>query len=258
VKKSGPDSRKTVKAMRELDRILSVLIEELERKKLDDNVNVVILSDHGMAASTKVIELEKHVDFNDVEKAVGEGTFAMVAPEKKKMDNVYQQLRQANVKGLNVYKKDKLPKRFHIRESDLVLPIVLTADEGYVINLPEIKNKVYPGEPQDQQGYNGYDPDDVDEMNTIMYAFGPDFRADFEAEPIRQVDHYNLLCHLTGVKPKPNDGVWGRVQQLLKSEEPEDSDENDSSEEDGDNAASQTTLSLLLVALVTLRMALFK
>lgn len=42
-------------------------------------------------------------------------------------------------------------------------------------------------------GHHGYDADHVDEMNAIMLAFGPDFRVGYEAEPIRQVDHYSKL-----------------------------------------------------------------
>lgn len=104
---------------------------------------------------------EKYVDFNDLDKVVGDGAFVMIQPEKRKTDDVsalwrqyvannifdftfmnanvsffkvYDQLLQASVRGLNVYKRDKLPKKLHLRDSEMVLPIVLTADEGYVIN----------------------------------------------------------------------------------------------------------------------------
>lgn len=71
-----------------MDRILFELMEELHEKKLDEKVNVVVLSDHGMTTSSKMINLEKYVDFNDIEKVLGEGAFAMISPEKKKTDNV--------------------------------------------------------------------------------------------------------------------------------------------------------------------------
>lgn len=114
---------------------------------------------------------------------------------------------------------------------------------------------MYPGgEPQEQEGHHGYDPDHVDEMNAIFYAFGPDFRDGYEAEPMRQVDHYNLFCHLIGIKAKPNDGVWGRVQRVLKSEESVESSEEtkESDEDDDDNGAQTVALSTLLVIVVSL------
>lgn len=86
--KHGPNSRKTVKAVREVDNILVELMEEIEEQGLSEKVNVVIISDHGMTTSTKTINLEKYVDFNDIDKVVGDGAFAMIAPEKRKVDSV--------------------------------------------------------------------------------------------------------------------------------------------------------------------------
>ena len=31
------------------------------------------------------------------------------------------------------------------------------------------------------------------------------------------VDVYQIFCHLLGIKPNPNDGVWDRVSGLLRN-----------------------------------------
>lgn len=89
-RKFGPDSKRTKKAFRTIDKILDDLLDQLEEKKLADSVNVVILSDTGMVSSNnqRVINLEKYVDFNDIVKLVGEGAFVMIQPEKRKTESV--------------------------------------------------------------------------------------------------------------------------------------------------------------------------
>ena len=118
---------------------------------------------------------------------------------------------------------------------------------------PGIKNKVFPEASSNlAQGHFGYDPDHVEEMNAIFYAFGPDFRQGYASDSIRQVDFYNLFCHLVGIKPKNNDGHWGAVQRLLRSEESAQSE----SDESEDNGTTLNVLSTLLVLLVTLRLTI--
>lgn len=87
-RKNGPDSRKTKKALREVDDILDDLLEEMVKKEVADDINLVVLSDHGLTTSNRVIRLEKYLDFNDIEKVVGEGAFVMIQPERKKTDHV--------------------------------------------------------------------------------------------------------------------------------------------------------------------------
>ncbi|CAG2118376.1 unnamed protein product, partial [Medioppia subpectinata] len=114
---------------------------------------------------------------------------------------VYQELRQAEIKGLNVYKKDNIPEKFHFKNNKNVLPILLTTDKGYLIQAPRIKSKVYPDYERSEDnepkgGGHGFDADYVDEMRAIMYGFGPSFRRNYVSEPLEMVDHYNLFCHL--------------------------------------------------------------
>ena len=75
-------------------------------------------------------------------------------------------------------------------------------------------------------------------MRAIMYGFGPAFRKNYVSEPLAQVDHYNLFCHLLDIDPKPNNGSMARIERLLKeAESEEDSEESD---EDESEAAEQT------------------
>jgi hypothetical protein len=241
--KYGPDDRKTKKAMRRVDALLGSLLNEIKDKNMEGEINVMLVSDHGMTTAQNVIQLERYMDFNDIEKAMGDGAMVMLQPEATKRDHVYEELRQANVRGLNVYKKNNIPSRLRLRKSRMTLPIVVTADKGYVIELPDINGKVYPEEDDDnniQQGHHGYDPAHVEDMRGILYMWGPDVKANGK-EPqshIKQVDNYNIMAQLLGFEGKRNDGSRARIADLLKtgSDESTDSHSDESgsdSKEDG-------------------------
>lgn len=57
-------------------------------------------------------------------------------PVRPTPEQLYNHLRSAKIEGLNVYRKDQYPKHFHYGkgESELLLPILLTADKGYWID----------------------------------------------------------------------------------------------------------------------------
>lgn len=262
-RKFGPDSRKTKIAMRDLDKVIGDLFLDLEQKELSESVNVMIMSDTGMDRADRVINLEEYVDMNDVDRLVGEGAFVMVKAETGKNEHIYHHLVNANVKGLNVYRRQNLPSRYRLKDSDILLPIILTADEGFDIEAPKIRNKVVPEVDDDDEGLGltGYDPDHVDEMRGLFYAVGPDFRAAYEAEPIKNVDYYNLMCKILDIRAKDNDGDMERVERLLKGHENDDDDEDGDDDDEsaegrtGDSAPhllSFQSLSLTLLVLVSL------
>lgn len=96
-------------------------------------------------------------------------------------------------------------------------------------------------------------------MRAILYAVGPDFREDYEASPLKQVDHYNLFCKLLDIKCKENDGDEDRIESLLKkSEESEESSsESESDESDERNSGLSLTASGFVFYMLIL-MASFK
>lgn len=168
---------------------------------------------------------------------------------------------------MNVYTKKTIPERLNYGDSDRVLPILITADEGYIIKAPEIKGKVYPEEEDDDDrgrpdlGYHGYDAEYVSEMRTIFYGFGPGLRSGYLSKPLEMVDHYNLFCKLLDIKCRKNDGSKARAYQLLKeaeesSEESEESDEDSDEDYDDDDGAVANKISTALL-LITVARVLF-
>ena len=49
----------------------------------------------------------------------------------------------------------------------------------------------------------------------LFIASGPDFQHNMQAEPFHNIELYNLMCHLTGVEPYPNNGTLGSLYHIL-------------------------------------------
>lgn len=76
----------TKQAVRDIDEILYDLQDMLTKKDLDDEVNLYVLSDHGMIDTRRFreIHLETVIDFNDVELALGAGSTMQLLAERGK------------------------------------------------------------------------------------------------------------------------------------------------------------------------------
>ena len=72
---------------------------------------------------------------------------------------------------------------------------------------------------QTQLGISGHDPKEEEDMRGVFMARGPGFQqTSGEVYPaIELVDVYQIFCHLLDIEPQDNDGVWERVNALLKS-----------------------------------------
>jgi len=53
-------------------------------------------------------------------------------------------------------------------------------------------------------------------MLGVLYGMGPDFKQNYNAGLLYNVDIYNLLAKLLEIKPAPNDGQPVRIMQVLK------------------------------------------
>lgn len=219
--KYGPNTEERRKALQDIDKAVNKLQEKLIKKNLSDKVNIIIVSDHGMSdtSSTKVtyINLQDVIKVEDIEMMLDKGSLTMIKPKKNKLDAVINDLKKANIRGLNIFKKEDIPNHYHFKNHRLVLPIVLTADEGYYINPINDTIKMKPPSLKKYLGFHGYDPyvKSKTDMRGIFYARGPSFKTNFINPPIEMIDHYNIFCHILGINALPNNGSWSRVKNMM-------------------------------------------
>ncbi|XP_036407736.1 glycerophosphocholine cholinephosphodiesterase ENPP6 [Megalops cyprinoides] len=215
----GPLSPQVRMTTSRLDIAFRTLNQRIKEKNLQNDLNVILFSDHGMTEikwMERVIELELYINMSDIIKMMDRGPVVSLWPKQAKFEAIYRRL--SVVENMNVYKKEEIPDRYHYKKGKFVSTLTLVADPGWFITeskskLPYWKNDS--GEAKAwQHGWHGYDNEFVD-MRGFFLAQGPDFRKNLRAGPIRAVDVYNLMCHTLGIQALPNNGSWSRVEYML-------------------------------------------
>lgn len=199
---AGPDAPETAEAVARVDAYLARLVEGLEARGLYDDVNLIVASDHGMAATSteRMIFLDDYIDMDDVD-VIDWSPVAMLQPQAGRADSVVAALRGAHP-ALDVYRRDELPERLHFGTHRRVPLVVGIADEGWSITTHdyfERSSDRYTG------GTHGYDPA-LPSMGALFVAHGPAFRSGVVVPPLDNVDVYPLMADLLGLRPAPHDG----------------------------------------------------
>ncbi|KAM9470201.1 glycerophosphocholine cholinephosphodiesterase ENPP6 [Clarias gariepinus] len=215
----GPGSEQLRSAVHTLDMAFQILNQKIKEKDLEDELNVIIFSDHGMTDISwkdRIIELDTYINMSNIIKMMDRGPVVSLWPKAEMFEKIYTKLQAA--KNMKVFRKQEVPDRFHYKQGKFVSPLTLVADPGWFItqnraSLPYWQNDT--GVPRGwQNGWHGYDNEFLD-MRGFLLAQGPAFKKNFQAGPIRSVDVYNLMCNTLAIQPLPNNGSWSRVEFML-------------------------------------------
>ena len=163
---NGPDAAATTAAVAHVDRDIGHLVAALQA--LGQPANLVIVSDHGMAATAgdRVIALDSiaaPADYKVEESGVYASLFAVPGHEAA--------LEAALLRPrphLQCWRKRDIPARFHYGRNPRVPPYLCLAEPGWLIE------KTTPTGPVDAGGH-GYD-NDAPAMRALFIAAGPAFR----------------------------------------------------------------------------------
>lgn len=199
---SGPDSPQTNATLAEVDAALGRLLHGLAARGMRNRVNIVVVSDHGMAPVPQAhsMNVETLVDPADATyTSVGEVIGFEPRPGR-------EAAAQARLLGRHehyeCWRKQALPTRWRYGTHPRIPPIVCQMDVGWDAVTPQ---KLAARKPGTMRGSHGYDPD-APSMRAIFIAQGPAFRRGARIAPFDNVDVYALLAKLVGVEPRPNDG----------------------------------------------------
>jgi predicted AlkP superfamily pyrophosphatase or phosphodiesterase len=206
----GPDSRPLRDALIRVDRDLGRLLAGLDARGLTGQVNVVLVSDHGMAAVSpaRVIVLSDYLDLATVDVVDANPNLAIV-PKTVSAEEVYRRLAGAHP-HLRVYRKAETPPEWRFRDHPRVPAIVGVADEGWSIARRHLSATAW-----FSRGNHGFDPR-VRSMHGLFVASGPAFRRGVVVPPFENVDLYGVLARVLGVIPAPNDGDPRLADTLLR------------------------------------------
>ncbi|MGE3302666.1 MAG: ectonucleotide pyrophosphatase/phosphodiesterase [Hyphomonadaceae bacterium] len=207
---AGPDAPALDAALRQADAAIARLVAGLRAQGLYDAANLVIVADHGMAATPagQLIDLDALFDPKAADPIV-RGPMAMLAPAPGREGEV-----EAAVLGrrghMECWRKSELPARFHYGRNPRVAAIVCLADVGWLI-----VSRSRPDGYFRSRGAHGYDPE-APEMAALFIARGPAIRSGVRLEPFDNVDVYPLVAHLAGVRPQAHDGTLASFAAALE------------------------------------------
>ncbi|MCR5131163.1 MAG: ectonucleotide pyrophosphatase/phosphodiesterase [Prevotella sp.] len=189
----GPQSKLTRESVLLTDSLIGRLYAGLCRNMLKDKVNLLVVSDHGMAwvDSCHAVKLRPHLKAEWVRDIQGNIPACIYANEGC-TDSIYEALKDLD--HVRVWRKTEVPEYLHYGSSPRIGDVVVLPDIGYLAE----------DEPFESGGTHGFDPD-LQEMHALFRAIGPDIpRLTLPHFP--NVCVYSLLCRLLGIEPAPNDG----------------------------------------------------
>ena len=211
----GPDSKEVRNAIQRDDAYLGRLLAGLDRRGIRNRVNVVVVSDHGMAAvdDERVVVIDDYLQADEVTISDINPTLGLF-PKQGNGDDVYQRLNHANP-HLQVYRRSETPAQWHYRDHPRVPPIVGVADEGWQVMRRSTIADIRAGKIRGGRGQHGYDPQ-LMSMRALFVAAGPAFKRGATIKPFENVSIYNVLARVLDLTPAPNDGDPSIVRALLR------------------------------------------
>lgn len=197
----GPDSPQLHAALRDVDAAIGDLLSAIAARGLRDRVNLVIVSDHGMAPvpSGQVVAVEDMVDPADAQ-VVSTGQVVGFRPRPGREAAAAAALLGAHAR-YDCWRREALPARWQYGQHPRVPPIVCQMHVGW----DAVPRANLARRPDRTRGSHGYDPA-APEMRAVFIAHGPAFRSGTELPGFDNVDVYPLLARLLGVEPAEHDG----------------------------------------------------
>ncbi|XP_055843677.1 ectonucleotide pyrophosphatase/phosphodiesterase family member 5-like [Episyrphus balteatus] len=214
----GPDTQNITDVVASLDLLTKYIQEQIIAHKLQKRVNLIHLSDHGMAGvpTTRFINLTDYLE-PDSCKMYGTSPILQIVPSEGKLDYVYETLKNASiVEGhFDVYKSKELLKRWHATNEQRFGPIIAVAKMDYAFQ------DLWEWAKNDGTAYGVHGYDNEEElMHPIFMAKGPAFKAGGqEVKPFESVDLFYLFTKILGINDTSiRDGSAARISHLFATE----------------------------------------
>jgi len=213
----SPESEETRKAVAKVDGDIKRLIDGLNARGIGKKVNLIVVSDHGMAPvdQRNAVVMDDLIDFGDTERILWTGEIVQIFPKAGKEKSLLTALQKPGI-HTTCWAKSEIPARLNYSDSPRIAPIICSSDLGWMMTSREryegIKRREDFLRPR---GAHGYD-NKYQEMQATFIAHGKAFKKGKVVEPFANVEVYNIMCKILGLKPAKNDGDLSRVRGMLK------------------------------------------
>lgn len=212
----GPNSTEIRQTISDVDDMLQSIFKGLTQRNLSEIVNVVVVSDHGMATTdvTRLIQLEDLVNVDEIEHIDGWPLYGLRPKNPADLNRIYTDLkvRAKDFPAIEVYLRDTdMPARYHFQHNDRIAPLWIVPKAGWAIVTRDefdVADALASGAVYHPRGLHGYDHEHP-LMRAIFVARGPAFphKKGSRVNVFQNTELYNIVCDSIGVAPMPNNGT---------------------------------------------------
>ncbi|XP_060727255.1 ectonucleotide pyrophosphatase/phosphodiesterase family member 2 isoform X2 [Tachysurus vachellii] len=224
--KLGPDSPEMSNPLKDIDKVTGQLMDGLKQMNLHRCVNIIMVGDHGMedAHCDRTEFLNSYMsNVDDIILIPGSlGRIRARYPNNSKYDT---KAVMANLtckkpeQHFKPYLKQHLPKRLHYANNRRIEEIHLMVERKWHVARKPPEGKRHSQGEKGKCGFagdHGYD-NKINSMQTIFLGYGPMFKYKTKIPPFENIELYNVMCDLLGLKPVSNNGTHGSLNHLLRN-----------------------------------------
>jgi predicted AlkP superfamily pyrophosphatase or phosphodiesterase len=228
---AGPNSTEIRATIADVDSMLTLLTEGLFARNLTEIVNMVVVSDHGMAttSTSRLIQLDDIIDLSLVDHIDGWPLRGLrLKNPDRDLPVMYERLLAESKKsdGFDVYTLDTMPDRYHFSNNDRIAPLWIVPKTGWGVvekTSFDVAEAQTIGKVFHPMGMHGYDHEHP-LMRAIFVARGPAFphQPNSRVPVFQNIEVYNIICDSLGLKPHPNNGTLRLPLQTIGLHSDED------------------------------------
>lgn len=213
----GPNSTEIRSTIVRADNMISLLLQGLLQRNLTEVVNIVVVSDHGMATMSRdrMVQLDDLIDMDLVDHIDGWPLRGLrLKNPTRDLAPLHEQLLAASRthQTFDVYTLDTMPARYHFSNNLRIAPLWIVPKTGHLV-IEKASFDIAQAIAEDRQfdpiGAHGFDHEDP-LMRAIFIARGPAFPHEPNSRvPVFQnIEVYNIVCDSLGIEPHSNNGTW--------------------------------------------------
>lgn len=202
----GPETDENAVAVLRVDAYIDRLVTGIGRLPHADQVNIVLVSDHGQGTYLEDQEFQVLEDLVDLDgiTAVDGGCYLFLHFEQDDQEKAGQirarQIRDAvnaSWQHARAYLKEDTPAIWHVSDSPRFPDVIIEAEIGYgVFSTLEETTDIHPGD-------HGWRPEDQ-EMHGFFVASGPAFKQGLSIGPVKNVDIHAMIISVLSLQGPEN------------------------------------------------------
>ena len=211
----GPDSEENADAISRVDGYIGRLLNGLEKQPFADQVNIILLSDHGQGAylpDQQPYLLADHVKLDNTTIIEG-GSYLFLHFDKDEPGRATSIVDTVNNswKHGRAYLPGDTPAQWHIGDNPRFPDVILMPDAGHAVLSSEGRaGKINAGD-------HGWAPENPD-MHGFFIACGPNITPGHSLGPVSTIDVYPLMLSILGLDaPEKIDGNADHLAAALNT-----------------------------------------